>query len=129
MLSLLTLGFGDFYPTKVATQIVLFPFLLVGIAQLANLIRMIVSFFSKRAETRSITRRARHEKKKQLLQDYSSQKPDLETEVRFLRQLNLSEEWYEVLEDLTIGLCGFVVFWVIGALMFSRIEVIILTIF
>ena len=123
IVSFTTVGFGDFYPTKPATQIVLFPFLLVGIIQLASLIDMIVRFFSSRISSRHAKQRAEFERKRQVQEVHQGMEPSLERELSFLRKLYATTNKRKTTEDLIINVLGFLAFWVIGALIFSRTEV------
>jgi potassium channel subfamily K len=49
-----TVGFGDYEPTHKATQVLLFPLAICGIAQLGALVQQIVSFFSARSAHRKV---------------------------------------------------------------------------
>jgi len=44
VVTMLTIGFGDFLPTTTATKVILFPFTILVIAQLANQVGMIIEF-------------------------------------------------------------------------------------
>jgi len=123
IVSFLTIGFGDFTPTKTATQIVLFPFLLVGIVQLACLVGMLVYYFSKRITKQHANRRRRAAKLRQEEEDKLSNEPNLERELQFLTQLYRSTNEHENAKSLTVAMVGFLTFWLIGALVFSRVEV------
>ena len=123
MVTFLTIGFGDFYPTKPATQIVLFPFALIGIVQVAALVDLLVRFFRSRVASRHAKRRYEYERRRQEEQDKIEKEPDLEHEIRFLRDLYRQTDHWKTLEDLALNSTGFIAFWVIGALIFSQIEV------
>ncbi|KDN36673.1 hypothetical protein RSAG8_10671, partial [Rhizoctonia solani AG-8 WAC10335] len=47
IVTFLTIGFGDFYPTKPSTKVLLFPLGLLGVTLLASCISMMVSFFNE----------------------------------------------------------------------------------
>ncbi|KAI5115764.1 hypothetical protein M0805_001205 [Coniferiporia weirii] len=123
VVSFLTIGFGDFYPTKAVTQIVLFPFLLVGIVQLASLIDLIVRFFHARLAARHDRRHREFEKRRQEEEDALAHEPDLERELEFLRKLYTQSGKWKTAQDLSMNCVGFLVFWILGALIFSQIEV------
>lgn len=123
VVTFLTIGFGDFYPTKPATQIVLFPFVLVGIVQLASLIDMIVRFFSSRVASRHAQQRTKYEQKREEEETQLGQEPDLERELIFLKRLYSSIGKKKETEDIILSILGFLIFWVIGALIFSQTEV------
>lgn len=123
VVTFLTIGFGDFYPTKPATQIVLFPFVLVGIVQLASLIDMIVRFFSSRVASRHAQQRTKLEQKREEDATRLEKEPDLEQELIFLQRLYSSISKKKKREDIILSVFGFLIFWVIGALIFSQTEV------
>lgn len=58
IVSTLTVGFGDFEPTKTSTKILLFPFAVLSIALLANQVSMIVDYFGHQSELRKTKWRA-----------------------------------------------------------------------
>jgi potassium channel subfamily K len=82
IVTFLTVGFGDFYPTKPSTKVLVFPLGLLGtynfdfnssilipiqgITLLANCITMIVSFFSKHQKKHKAQVRAEREKEWQV---------------------------------------------------------------
>ena len=123
IITFLTVGFGDFFPTRTATQIILFPFALVGIAQLGNLIGMIVGFFSSRIESREAERRARFEREREEAEQRSQGEADFDTEMRFLYQLHQIEDRWRLTRDLSYNLADFLLFWLLGAFIFSHVEV------
>lgn len=123
VVSFLTIGFGDFTPTKTATQVVLFPFLLVGIVQLACLIGMLVHYFSQRVAKQHANRRRRAAKLRQEEEDKLTNEPNLERELQFLAELYRSTNQHEAVKSLAVATVGFLTFWLIGALVFSRVEV------
>lgn len=123
IITFLTVGFGDFYPTRTATRIVLFPFALVGIAQLGSLIGMIVAFVSSRIEAQTFERKARFEIEREEAAKTAAGESDFEAEIRFLYQLHQVEDRWRLARDLSYNLSAFLIFWVIGALIFSQTEV------
>ncbi|TDL28923.1 voltage-gated potassium channel [Rickenella mellea] len=118
----LTIGFGDFYPTLTVTKIVLFPFALVGIAQLGNIIGIIASFFSAQAQAREDARRAEFEKERQAEEELKQDAPNLKREIEFLESLTKLEDRWKTVTSLGKNILGFLVFWSIGALIFSQTE-------
>lgn len=123
IVSFLTIGFGDFTPTRTATRVVLFPFLLIGIVQIASLIGMLVHYFSQRVSKQHANRRRKAAKLRQEEEDKLSDEPNLERELEFLGNLYRSTNEHDTLKSLTMAMFGFFAFWLIGALVFSRVEV------
>ncbi|CEL54017.1 Outward-rectifier potassium channel TOK1 OS=Saccharomyces cerevisiae (strain ATCC 204508 / S288c) GN=TOK1 PE=1 SV=1 [Rhizoctonia solani AG-1 IB] len=121
IVTFLTVGFGDFYPTKPSTKVLVFPLGLLGITLLANCITMIVSFFSKHQKKHKAQVRAEREKEWQISQ-MKSENPSLEREVEFLSQLHDQQGWREQGVDLAQSLLGFLVFWFAGAAIFGAVE-------
>jgi len=122
IVSFLTIGFGDFTPTRTATRVVLFPFLLIGIVQIASLIGMLVHYFSQRVSKQHANRRRKAAKLRQEEEDKLSDEPNLERELEFLGNLYRSTNEHDTLKSLTMAMSGFFAFWLIGALVFSRVE-------
>ncbi|OCB89408.1 voltage-gated potassium channel [Sanghuangporus baumii] len=122
VVSILTIGFGDFYPTKPVSQIVFFPFVLVGIVQLASLIELLVRFLRGRLTSRRIQRRREFERRRQEKEDELEKEPSLEKELEFLRKLYNETDRGRMAQDLLTNCTGFLLFWVLGALIFSQIE-------
>ncbi|KAL5495642.1 TOK1 [Sanghuangporus weigelae] len=122
VVSILTIGFGDFYPTKPVSQIVLFPFVLVGIVQLASIIELLVRFLRGRLASRRIQRRREFERRRQEKEDELEKEPSLERELEFLRKLYNEADRGRMAQDLLTNCTGFLLFWVLGALIFSQIE-------
>ncbi|KAL5534612.1 hypothetical protein ACEPAG_1075 [Sanghuangporus baumii] len=122
VVSILTIGFGDFYPTKPVSQIVFFPFVLVGIVQLASIIELLVRFLRGRLASRRIQRRRKFERLRQEKEDELEKEPSLERELEFLRELYNETDRGRMAQDLLTNCTGFLLFWVLGALIFSQIE-------
>lgn len=123
VVAFLTVGFGDFYPTKPSTQIVLFPFVLIGIVQLASIVELIVHFFRARLASRHAQTRREYEMRRQEKENELEGEPNLEAELQFLRNLYNERDNWKTVRDLLANGAGFMIFWVIGALIFSQIEV------
>lgn len=62
-------------------------------------------------------------KRKQDQEDDLEKEPDLGKELRFLQHLYKETNKWDTVQDLSMNLLGFVTFWVIGAAIFSQIEV------
>ncbi|KAF8752163.1 Voltage-gated potassium channel [Rhizoctonia solani] len=118
IVTFLTVGFGDFYPTKPSTKVLLFP---LGITLLANCITMIVSFFSKHQKKHRDRERAEREKAWQISQ-MRAENPSLQREIAFLRELHEHQGWREQGVDLAQSLIGFLIFWLAGAAIFGAVE-------
>lgn len=121
IVTLLTVGFGDFYPTKPSTKVLLFPLALLGITLLANSISMIVTFFNKHRREHKARARAEREKAWQIAQ-MTTEKPSLAREITFLTQLHKHQGWREHANDLARSSAGFLVFWFVGAAIFGAVE-------
>ncbi|KAF8594433.1 voltage-gated potassium channel [Ceratobasidium sp. AG-I] len=119
--TVLTIGFGDFYPTKPSTKVLLFPLGLLGITLLASSISMIVSFFNKHQREHKARARAEREKAWHMSQ-MSSSEPSLEREVEFLSQLHERQGWRDQAVDLIRSITGFLAFWFVGAAIFGAVE-------
>jgi hypothetical protein len=123
--TVLTVGFGDLHPTSTAARIVLFPFTILLIAQLANIIGMTARFFGERTRNmqedwqRNIERR-HHERR-----DAHNPTPDLTEELAFLEKIYRQVEMKEQLREISVSIAVFLTFWLIGAIIFWKIEVIL----
>ena len=125
IVTFLTIGFGDFSPTKTVTQILLFPFAIFGIIQIALLVDMIITFIAHRERVLRARRKARREKELQDEMDYreGEKEVDLVKEMQFLRTLHENAFKLKIMRDLIQNVSGFLLFWVLGALIFSQLEV------
>lgn len=117
----LTVGFGDFEPTTTAGKILLFPFVLVGIAQLALVVSDIIDFFTERSldivkATKMHLERERV--RKEMTMDYV----DLKEEIHLLEQQQKAEDNRAEMLSLSYSMMSFCVLWFIGALIFSQME-------
>ncbi|KAJ1300970.1 hypothetical protein OPQ81_003395 [Rhizoctonia solani] len=121
IVTFLTVGFGDFHPTKLSTRVLLFPLSLLGITLLASCISMIVSFFNHHQQKHKARARAEREKAWQISQMRSTN-PSLQREIAFLTELHKRQWWREQGVDLAESLVGFLVFWFVGAAIFSAVE-------
>lgn len=119
----MTVGFGDFYPTKAASQIVFFPFALVGIVQLASIIELIIRFFRDRLASHNTERIHAYQKKRHEEESKLEKEPNLESELAFLKELFEETSQGKAYQDLATSIAGFISFWLIGAVIFSQIEV------
>jgi potassium channel subfamily K len=87
-----TIGFGDFSPTKAVTRALLAPLTILGIAYLGSLVQMIVDFFSKRSATRKERSRAMFERERQEAEDKAQNPANLVAEIEFLDKLNQGQD-------------------------------------
>ncbi|KAF2472759.1 uncharacterized protein BDR25DRAFT_283290 [Lindgomyces ingoldianus] len=99
--TILTIGFGDLYPTKTAARALLIPFSLGGIIMLGLVVSSIY---------RSVQERIR------LLRD---EKERFQAMRRLQQQAKLWKNWWR----LSLSLSLFTVFWCIGAVVFWEAEV------
>ena len=118
-----SVGFGDFSPTHTSTQILLFPFALLGIAALGSLLDVIVRFFSARSAKRKAASRARLEHARQEDEDAKQDPADLPREIEFLEHLNGRQDAWDQAIEFALSFGGFLAFWFVGAAIFSAIEV------
>ncbi|KII87652.1 hypothetical protein PLICRDRAFT_643132 [Plicaturopsis crispa FD-325 SS-3] len=121
VVTMFTIGIGDFAPTQKSSQILLFPFAIITIAALANQISIIVGFIAARASQRKESWHALYDSlqtSKQRLRKTT----DLEKEMRFLQTLARREGIISKMYDLSWSLAGFVVFWACGAAIFCAVE-------
>ena len=118
-----SVGFGDFVPTKTSTRILLFPFALIGIVQLGSILTLIINFSRHRATTRKERSRALSERQRHVEQDRRQIAPELLQEVDFLVRLNANQDKKDHLSELILSITGFLVFWFVGAAIFTGTEV------
>ena len=118
-----SVGFGDLAPTKTLTKILLFPFALIGIVQLGSILTLMIDFFSHRAATRKEISRALSERQRHVEQDRRQIAPDLLQEVDFLVRLNAKQDKKDHISELILSIAGFLVFWFVGAAIFTGTEV------
>ncbi|CAE6511710.1 unnamed protein product [Rhizoctonia solani] len=121
IVTFLTIGFGDFYPTKPSTKVLLFFLSLLGVTLLASCISMIVSFFNKNQHEHKARARAEREIAWQL-SHMKTDNPSLQREIAFLSELHQQQGWRERGIDLSESLAGFLIFWFVGAAIFSAVE-------
>ncbi|CUA74245.1 Outward-rectifier potassium channel TOK1 [Rhizoctonia solani] len=121
IVTFLTIGFGDCHPTKPSTKVLLFFLSLLGVTLLASCISMIVSFFNKNQHEHKARARVEREKAWQL-SHMKTDSPSLQREIAFLSELHQRQGWRERGIDLTESLAGFLIFWFVGAAIFSAVE-------
>ncbi|CAE7156995.1 unnamed protein product, partial [Rhizoctonia solani] len=121
IVTFLTIGFGDFYPSKASTKVLLFPLGLLGVTLLASCISMIVSFFKEHQREHKAKARAEREKSWHMSQ-MQTENPSLQREIAFLSELHNRQGWRQRTVDLTQSLIGFLVFWFVGAAIFGAVE-------
>jgi potassium channel subfamily K len=97
-----TVGFGDFEPTHAASRVLLFPFALIGIAFLGTLIQMIVNFFSDRSAARKEKSRALYERERQEVEDQDQDPANLQKEIKFLDEINQRQDVKDQAAEFTM---------------------------
>ncbi|PWN51899.1 voltage-gated potassium channel [Violaceomyces palustris] len=125
IVSMLTIGFGDFSPTKTSTKILLFPFMILLIALLSNQVSIIVGYFGqqkkkRRAKLRKGLREGflkKHQKDKS-----RGSSADLEKEIERLEFLARREANILEMLDLVVSVAALIVFWMIGAMIYRFTE-------
>lgn len=129
VVSLLSIGFGDFSPTHTSTKILLFPFVVTGIALLANQISIIIDTTATRSEARKLkwrqryaARIAQHEERKGEMIKDQSDIDVLHAEIKKLKDQAQSEEDITELAELFYSACALVSFWLIGAVIYHYTE-------
>jgi potassium channel subfamily K len=147
VVSLLTIGFGNFAPTKTSTKVLLFPFSIAGIALLSNQVTLITSVSSRLTTryrqrlnygpklhqklTRQLTRlsvRVDDVKKNEKTysseseQDDMSENDELMREVHRLRRLYTLQEGASEMFEFLFSLLLLVVFWFVSGAIFQAIE-------
>ncbi|PWN86532.1 voltage-gated potassium channel [Acaromyces ingoldii] len=121
VVALLSIGFGDFSPSKTSTKILLFPFAIAGIALLSNQVSLIVKASSARRKRRR-QRFARLLDTRRHANLEQSHPETLEGEARRLHRLVQDEENASELADLLWSAVALVVFWLLGALIYRYME-------
>ncbi|CCG82310.1 putative Ion channel [Taphrina deformans PYCC 5710] len=119
--SVLTVGFGDFSPTTTAGKIVLFPLVLLGIAQLAVVVSEIIDFFSQKSLDLTLATK-HHIERERLRKELSQETIDLNEELKLLEKSQKEQDNRTELIGLGYSLLSFFCLWFIGALVFSKIE-------
>lgn len=118
-----TVGFGDYHPEHSSTKILLFPFAIVTLSLLANLVSMIVSYISDSVAVRRDQWRAAYaETAEKKFGEEGSEPTDLNEEMKFLTTLHMREEQASRVFDLVVSILGFLCFWVIGAMILAKME-------
>jgi potassium channel subfamily K len=139
----LTIGFGDIAPQTAVMKVLIFPFTILGITLLALVVRNIVRLLSDRAHRRKLALKHRLkymlQEKKRTYNGYGSKlrpwaaippKPPklersatLQEELVKLRLEDWKRERRANLRSMAIGLIVFFIFWLVGAMIFSFVEV------
>lgn len=118
-----TIGFGDnFVPTVTSTRILLLPFAILTISQLANEVSIIINYFSTRQEQRRAAWRRKYERSIRELQRRKNPHASLQDEVELLEEIASKEEFVAQLYDLSWSLGSLVVFWILGAVAFTHMQ-------
>ncbi|WVF71970.1 hypothetical protein IAT40_006780 [Kwoniella sp. CBS 6097] len=118
----LTIGYGDFSPTTTAGKVLIFPFSVLTISQLGNEIAQIINFMSSKAEKRREKWRKRYEKAMHREANKLRPEANLTEEMALIHQINSREELMSQMYDLMWSALSLIVFWLIGATVFSQIE-------
>lgn len=121
----LTIGFGDFEPTHTATRILDFPFAVLAISLLAVMLGQLVGFISARAAKRRNEYRELYEA--EFEERRSSEKDDakrmsLVMELAELQKLEKRHERFNQLVDMAFSTIALIIFWLIGAAVYYRLE-------
>lgn len=135
--SLLTIGFGDFSPTRTASKVLLFPFGIAGIALLSNQVSLIASVSSRRSsrykdffkDLPAILQRKRfqleaeaHISGQDAVSDVVTQEKDLMKEVEALRQQHLKDKRASEISDLIFSFVLLVMFWFVTGAIYHKME-------
>jgi potassium channel subfamily K, other eukaryote len=123
VVSALTVGFGDFQPTTATGKAILFPVVVVLIAQLANIIGMIARFFKDRTQEVQDDWHRDFERTHQAEEDFRNPVPELEEELIFLQGVLRRVEMRRQLREIGASAITFLAFWLVGGAIFNRIEV------
>ncbi|GAA95008.1 uncharacterized protein L969DRAFT_51947 [Mixia osmundae IAM 14324] len=121
---MLTIGYGDFYPTHTATRILLFFFLIANIAALAQLVNGMVTFFKQRTDQRKKDYRETlaNDKKIRAKTGYLEKEATLVDEMAFLEAIEAREEQVAQSIEFAMSITVFLLFMLLGAWIFSSIE-------
>lgn len=119
--SILTVGFGDFAPKTTAGKIVLFPLVLIGIAQLAVVISNIIDFFSENTIMLAKATKQRVERER-LRKELSNDTIDINDELQLLSKAQRIEDNRDEMINLAYSMISFLLLWFLGALIFSKLE-------
>ncbi|KAF8580266.1 voltage-gated potassium channel [Ramaria rubella] len=123
VVTFLLIGFGDFYPTHTVTRVLLFFFAIAGIAQLGNIVSMLVTFYNSRTEEKRAVSRAEYETKRQEEEERKpGVSPNIHKEIEFLHELGERQEARFRLQQLGTSLAWLMIFWLVGAVFFSHVE-------
>ncbi|WVQ98939.1 hypothetical protein IAU59_006071 [Kwoniella sp. CBS 9459] len=118
----LTIGYGDFAPTTTAGKVLILPFSVLTISQLGNEIAQIINFMSSKAEKRREKWRKRYEKAMHREANKVRPEANLTEEMALIHEINSREELMSQMYDLMWSALSLIVFWLIGATIFSQIE-------
>lgn len=106
---MLTIGFGDFFPSTVATKVLLLPFAILTISQLGNQVSMIVTYFSDRDKTRRARWKSQFEAVVREEEKNRNPKATLKEEMKLVQylakheQMTVSERSFFISPFCTIG--------------------------
>ncbi|ORY84754.1 hypothetical protein BCR37DRAFT_344839, partial [Protomyces lactucae-debilis] len=119
--TILTVGFGDLVPTQTSSKILLFPIVVIGVVHFATVVTGIISYFQSRTKLRHKTSRRKY-RQKRLEMERAPDTPDLIAEMALLEDHQRQEERDAQIVDLFYSLLTFLTLWLIGAVIFSKLE-------
>ena len=141
----LLIGFGDVIPKTTTMKVLTFPFIIIGIALLALVVKSIVQVLTDRAQRRKMEQQKRLKKKlsekKRIHAGYGSKirswatrslngdgpklnrNLTLQDELIMLRDDDWKRERRANLKSIFVGFSVFFIFWFVGALIFNFVEV------
>jgi potassium channel subfamily K len=82
----------------------------------------LLDFFSARAEARKKRWKAQYEQHQEKIKDDQLPADELIAEMQYLDKTIREEDRLSLLYDLTASLVVFIIFWVVGAAIFSHLE-------
>ncbi|GFZ48419.1 hypothetical protein JCM24511_06167 [Saitozyma sp. JCM 24511] len=118
----LTIGYGDLVPTNTWGKILVFPFFILTISQLANEVLIIFGFIKDRADQRRDQWRKRYEAEMHAEANAVRPNASVLQEMALIQEINKREEMKSQLYDLIWSALALFVFWVSGAAIFHAIE-------
>jgi potassium channel subfamily K len=97
-------------------------FAVVTISQLANEVSIIVRYFSQRSQSRKNLWRARVDRTTKLRAQHPSPDYSLADEIKLINKIASRDELLSECYDLAWSFSSLLVFWLVGAAVFSSIE-------
>ncbi|BEJ16499.1 hypothetical protein CspHIS471_0511040 [Cutaneotrichosporon sp. HIS471] len=118
----LTVGYGDLLPTTTWAKILVFPFAVFTIAQLANQVSIIISFIRDRASDRRSKWRKRYSIAMHRAALQVKPYGTLIDEICLIHQIELHQQSMLQFYDLIWSFTGLIIFYVVGAACFNAME-------